>query len=395
VNWVDLAIAVLAAIAAISGARHGLITTLPATAGVLGGTALGLIATPMIMQNFTNNITKIAVWMGLLVLLVALGETLGVWLGRSIRDHVKLGPFASVDYTLGALVQCAVVFVVAWVFALPLTQVPVPGLAAAIKGSVVLGTVNNLMPPEADGLSHEVSNLLSTGVNAATGPFTRTPITEVDPPDAALQNSDIVQAVRPSVVKVRGRAPGCSKGVIGLEGSGFVVSPERVMTNAHVVAGTSDDVVEVGGGQLTAHVVYYDPEVDVAVLAVPGLEAAALPLDQQEYDTGQNAIVLGYPLDGPYTARAARIRQRIKLNGPDIYGTQKVTRDVFTVRSTVKSGNSGGPMIDPRGRVIGMIFGAAVDDQETGFALTAQQVARVVATAPGMVRPVSTGSCAE
>lgn len=391
-NWVDLVVVLLAVIAAISGARHGLITSLPATVGVLGGTVIGLIVTPMIMQNFTSNVTRIAVWMGVLVLLVALGETIGVWLGRSIRQHVRLGPFASVDYTLGALVQCAVVFVVAWVFALPLASVPVPGLSSAIKGSVVLGTVDNLMPAQAGQLPNDVSKLLNTGIQAATGPFTRTPITDVDPPDTALQNSQVVKAVQPSVLKVRGKAPSCSR---ALEGSGFVIAPERVMTNAHVVAGTDDEVVEIGRGQLSAHVVYYDPEVDVAVLAVPGLDATPLRFNQQEYSSGQNAIVLGYPLDGPYTARAARIRQRIQLNGPDIYGTQKVTRDVFTVRSIVQSGNSGGPLIDPDGRVIGVVFGAAVDDKETGFALTTAQVAGVVAKAPGLFHAVSTGSCAE
>jgi S1-C subfamily serine protease len=392
VNWVDLVVVLLAVIAAISGARHGLITTLPATVGVLGGTVIGLVVTPMIMSNFSNNVTRIAVWMGALVLLVALGETLGVWLGRSIRQHVRLGPFAGVDHTLGALVQCAVVFVVAWVFALPLTSVPVPGLAAAIRGSVVLGTVNNLMPAEAEQLPNDVSRLLSSGLLTATGPFTRTPITDVDPPDTALQNSQVVQAVQSSVLKVRGRAPSCSR---ALEGSGFVIAPERVMTNAHVVAGTDDEVVEVGRGQLTAHVVYYDPEADVAVLSVPGLDARPLQFSQQDYTSGQDSIVLGYPLDGPYTARAARVRQRIQLNGPDIYGTQKVTRDVYTIRSIVQSGNSGGPLINPSGQVIGVVFGAAVDDRETGFALTTAEVSRVVQQAPTLFRPVSTGSCAE
>ncbi|GAA3431552.1 MarP family serine protease [Kutzneria kofuensis] len=391
-NWVDLVVVLLAVIAAVSGARHGLITTLPATIGVLGGTVLGLIVTPMIMANFNSNVTRIAVWMGALVLLVALGETLGVWLGRSIRQHVRLGPFTGVDHTLGALVQCAVVFVVAWVFALPLTSVPVPGLASAIRGSVVLGTVNNLMPAEAEQLPNDVSKLLSSGLLTATGPFTRTPITDVDPPDTALNNSQVVKAVQPSVLKVRGRAPSCSR---ALEGSGFVIAPERVMTNAHVVAGTDDEVVEVGRGQLTAHVVYYDPEADVAVLFVPGLDARPLTFSQQDYTSGQDAIVLGYPLDGPYDARAARVRQRIQLNGPDIYGTQKVTRDVYTIRSTVKSGNSGGPLINPSGQVIGVVFGAAVDDPETGFALTTAEVSRVVQQAPTLSRPVSTGSCAE
>jgi S1-C subfamily serine protease len=391
VNWVDLVVVLLAVIAAVSGARHGLITTLPATIGVLGGTVLGLIVTPMIMANFSSNVTRIAVWMGALVLLVALGETLGVWLGRSIRQHVRLGPFTGVDHTLGAMVQCAVVFVVAWVFALPLTSVPVPGLASAIRGSVVLGTVNNLMPAEAEQLPNDVSRLLSSGLLTATGPFTRTPITDVDPPDTALQNSQVVQAVQSSVLKVRGRAPSCSR---ALEGSGFVIGPQRVMTNAHVVAGTDDESVEIGGGQLTAHVVYYDPEADVAVLSVPGLEARPLQFSQQDYTSGQDAIVLGYPLDGPFKATAARIRDQIDLRGLDIYNSQTVVRDVYTIRAVVRSGNSGGPLLAPDGTVYGIVFGAAQDDPETGFVLTAQQVEPLVAKAPRLSSEVSTGSCA-
>ena len=391
-NWVDLVVIVLAMAAAISGARYGLITTVPATLGVLGGTALGLAVIPMILSNFTGPVTRIVVWMGALVFLVAMGETLGVWLGRGIRQRVRLGPFETVDHVLGSVAQCIVVFIVAWVFALPLTSVPISGLASAIRGSVVLGTVNNLMPSQAAQLPAEVNRLLSAGLLNATGPFTRTPITDVDPPDATLADSQVVRSVQPAVLKVRGKAPSCSR---LLEGSGFVIGPERVITNAHVIAGTDDDVVEVGKGQLNAHVVYYDPEIDIAVLAVPGLTVQPLALDQRETSSGQDAIVLGYPLDGPYTAKAARIRQRIQLTGPDIYGAQKVTRDVFTLRSMVKSGNSGGPLIDPSGRVIGLIFGAAVDDPETGFALTASQIAPVVQTAPNLYHTVSTGNCAE
>ena len=391
-NWVDLLVILLAVLAAISGARYGLITTVPAILGVLGGAILGLAVIPGILSNFNSPVTRIAVWMGALVLLVALGETFGVWLGRSIRQRIHLGWFIRIDQVLGAIVQCVVVFVVAWIFALPLTSVPVQGLASAIRGSTVLGAVDSLMPTPTKQLPAEVSRLLSAGLLNATGPFTRTPITDVDPPDAALQNSPVVHTVQSSVLKVRGRAPSCSR---ALEGSGFVVAPERVITNAHVVAGTTEDAVEVGTTQLTAHVVYYDPEVDIAVLAVPGLTSNSLSLDQQETSSGQDSIVLGYPLDGPYTARAARIRQRITLTGSDIYGSQKVTRDVFTLRTTVKSGNSGGPLIDPQGRVIGLIFGAAVDDADTGFALTAAQIAPVVQEASGLSQDVSTGNCAE
>jgi S1-C subfamily serine protease len=160
------------------------------------------------------------------------------------------------------------------------------------------------------------------------------------------------------------------------------------------VAGTSEVTVETDDGPFDARVVHYDPDTDVAVLAVPGLPAAPLRFAGQPATSGQDGIVLGYPLDGPYTASPARVRDKINLTGPDIYDASTVTREVFTLRALVRSGNSGGPLVDTQGRVIGVIFGAAVDESETGFALTANEVNDEVRAARGMSRAVGTGNCA-
>ena len=172
------------------------------------------------------------------------------------------------------------------------------------------------------------------------------------------------------------------------------------MTNAHVVAGTDATVVEVTGKrgrttEMNARVVYYDPKVDVAVLRVPGLTVKPLSFAPEPEKSGDDAIVLGYPMDGPFTVTPGRIRQEINLKGPDIYDSGEVTRDVYTVRATVRSGNSGGPMIDTQGRVTGVVFGAALDDPETGFVLTVDQVSDAVQSAPRRTAAVSTGPCAE
>jgi S1-C subfamily serine protease len=297
-----------------------------------------------------------------------------------------------VDNALGALLQGTVVLVLAWVIAL-LTQVSgLPQLASAISGSTVLGAVNNAMPAEAKGIPKQLGKILdSSGFPSVVEPFTQTPLANVPPPDPRLQASPVVQQVHQSVLKVRGQASSCQR---VLEGSGFVISPHRVVTNAHVVAGTDKVYVEVGNGQLDATVVSYDPETDIAVLAVPGLSAAPLPFASSGATMGEDAIVLGYPLDGPYTAASARVRDRINLRGPDIYDARTVVRDVYTVRATVKSGNSGGPLIDSAGKVLGVVFGAAVDNPDTGFVLTDKQIAPQVAAAPSLTQPVSTGRCA-
>ncbi len=210
------------------------------------------------------------------------------------------------------------------------------------------------------------------------------------PPDPALASSAIVAKVKPSILKVTGNAPSCQKAI---EGSSFVYSPQHVMTNAHVVAGVPNPSVEVNGRQLAATTVLFDPKRDVAVLYVPGLQAAALPFDSKTAGSGDPAIVIGYPENGPFTPVAARIRDRINARGVDIYSQSTVTREIYGVRSQVLPGNSGGPLISPTGQVLGVVFAAATDDSQTGYALTAQEVASDAMAARAATARVSTGGC--
>ncbi|MFY0408769.1 trypsin-like peptidase domain-containing protein, partial [Solicola sp. PLA-1-18] len=173
----------------------------------------------------------------------------------------------------------------------------------------------------------------------------------------------------------------------------FVYAPDRIMTNAHVVAGVDNPFVAVGDRRLQAETVVYDPELDVAVLAVSGLDLPALEFDTSG-ERGASAAVLGYPENGPFDARAARIRAEQRLRSPDIYNTDAVTRQVFSIRSLVRSGNSGGPLVSDAGDVYGVIFAASVSDSSTGYALTADQVADNAARGRDATQEVSTGACA-
>jgi S1-C subfamily serine protease len=389
-NWVDVLVLLLAVLAAVSGAFQGVIIALPSLVGVILGAIAGIQLAPLVVELFTNPAAKVAFAVATVVFLVAIGETLGVWTGRKLRQKINPEKLSGIDKTLGAIVQAAVVFVIAWMIATPLTAVP--GLAKPIKNSVVLGGVNDAMPEAARSLPTDLRKLLDeSGFVSFLDPFQKAPSADIGPPDTALQKSGIVSELRSSVVKIRGNATSCSR---SLEGSGFVVAPQRVMTNAHVVAGTDEVAIETAGGRLPARVVYFNPDVDIAVLAVPRLQAKPLPLSDVDARAGDSAIVLGYPLDGPYTATPARLRSRINLRGPDIYESKTVQRDVFTVRAAIRSGNSGGPMIDPAGNVIGLVFGAAVEDPDTGFTLTANQVRSEAEAAPAQSSEVGTGPCA-
>ena len=203
-------------------------------------------------------------------------------------------------------------------------------------------------------------------------------------------NNPVVAATESSVVNVGAVAPSCQK---LLDGSGFVVSDHTVMSNAHVVAGSNSVTVQdTDGNSYDATVVSYDPAVDIAILDVPGLPAPPLAFANAPAATGTDALVMGFPDASSFEATPARIREVINLNGPDIYRTTTVTRQVYTIRGTVRQGDSGGPVVDLNGQVLGVVFGAAVDDAETGFALTANEVSGELQNI-GNTTAATTGSC--
>jgi S1-C subfamily serine protease len=254
----------------------------------------------------------------------------------------------------------------------------------------VITEVDTVAPSWLRSVPNRLSALWETaGLHDVLKPFGPTQVAEIDPPDASLATSPVVNQTRSSVVKVRGVAQSCQK---VLEGTGFVVAPNRVMSNAHVVAGSDSVTIEVDGQEYDAGVVSYDPDADISILDVPDLPSAPLQFVDDEAAPGTDGIVLGYPGGGDFTATPARVREVIKLNGPDIYRSTTVTREVYTIRGSVKQGNSGGPMINRQGKVLGVVFGAAVDDVDTGFVLTAQEVARQMARV-GNVERVPTGTC--
>jgi uncharacterized membrane protein required for colicin V production len=391
-QWLDIAVMAVAFIAAISGWRSGALGSVLSFVGVLLGAIAGVLLAPHIVSQIAAPRAKLFAALFLILALVVVGEVAGVVLGRAVRGAIRNPTIRTVDSLIGVGVQLVVVLTAAWLLATPLTQSKdQPELASAVRGSRVLAEVNEVAPPWLKTVPKRLSALLNTsGLPAVLEPFSRTPVIPVASPDPALASNPVVNSVAPSVVKVRSLAPSCQK---VLEGSGFVVAPNRVMTNAHVVAGSNSVQVYTRGNPFDATVVSYDPAVDIAILAVPNLPPAPLTFAQAEAKTGANVVVLGYPGGGNFTATPARIREAIKLSGPDIYrDPAPVTRDVYTIRADVEQGNSGGPLIDLNGNVLGVVFGAAVDDPDTGFVLTADEVAgqldRIGATAQ-----VGTGAC--
>ena len=217
------------------------------------------------------------------------------------------------------------------------------------------------------------------------------PIASVDAPDPAVAADPDVQRALASVIHVRAESRSCDRAQVG---SGWVVSPGRVATNAHVVAGSDRVRVSVGGTgrERTARVVAFDPRRDVAVLEVLGLEAPAMPLGPP-LDQGDTAVVAGFPGDDGLWVGGARVRDVLTAQGADIYGNPGVVREVYSLRAQVRRGSSGGPVLDPSGAVVGMVFATSLDDPDTGYALTLDEIGAVLAQGSVTSAPVATGQC--
>ncbi|QEN16361.1 acid resistance serine protease MarP [Mycolicibacterium sp. ELW1] len=389
-QWLDIAVVAVALVAAVSGWRSGALGSLMSFVGVILGAIAGVMLAPHIVSHISSPRAKLFAALFLILALVVVGEVAGVVLGRAVRGAIRNRAVRTVDSVIGVAVQLLVVMVAAWLLASPLTSSDQPNLAAATRGSKVLAEVDKYAPEWLKAVPKRMSALLRTsGLPDVLQPFGRTPIQAVDAPDASLADSLVVGNARASVVKIRGVAPGCQK---VLEGTGFVIAPNRVMSNAHVVAGSESVTVEAEGQTYDATVVSYDPNEDISILDVPNLPQRPLVFADQPAKSGTDAVVLGYPGGGEFAATPARVRETIELNGPDIYRTTTVNREVYTIRGTVRQGNSGGPMINRAGQVLGVVFGAAVDDNDTGFVLTANEVSRQLAKI-GNTAKVPTGAC--
>lgn len=388
----DIVLVVIAILFAINGYRQGFVVGLLSFVGFIGGALLGLQLAPLVAERVSDQLWRLVLALVIVFLVASAGQALAVILGSALRDKLRNRGARAVDSVAGAGLSVIAVLLVGWMVTVPLARAPFPGLSYQVRHSAIIPAVNGVVPAPVRELYMNFADIIDSGeFPDIFDPLTPTKVPTVSAPNAALAKSPVVLNSWESVVKVVGDAPSCGK---QLEGSSFVISPRHVLTNAHVVAGVTDNlhVIDKQGNRLDAVVVHFDPERDLAVLYVPDLTAKPLTFDKSA-SNGADAIVLGYPADGGYTATPARIRDNRSLYGPDIYKQQRVTRDIYSLRAQVIGGNSGGPLMSTNGQVYGVVFAASLDDADTGFALTADEVAPVVAAAATRTSPVSTSTC--
>lgn len=389
VDWVLIGAVIVFALA---GWRRGFVAGLLSFVGFLGGGLLAAFVLPEIVDLMIGPqwLRAVAVVVGVLISAL-IGQFALSMLGDRLRHRMTWRPVRFVDNAAGAALNVLALAVVVWIIASAVAFLPMSLVSQQVTESRVLVALDSLVPPPARNAFGDLRDLVGStsvprifsGFAAANGP-------EVDPPDPASVTAEVDDA-RESVVQVSGETPECRSAVTG---SGFVVAPGRVVTNAHVVAGVDGPVVRVrlSDPGLEATVVYFDPVADIAVLDAPGLLAEPLPLTAETAETGDPAVIAGFPESGPFRAEPARVRTTVTAVGDDIYGSAGVEREVYVVRGTVLPGNSGGPLLRPDGAVLGLVFGADDEAESVGYALTADEIREALSSVRGS-GPVDTGSC--
>ncbi|WP_055586268.1 MarP family serine protease [Streptacidiphilus griseoplanus] len=392
-NVLDVLLIVAAVCFAWSGYRQGFVVGILSVAGFLGGGLVAVQLLPLVLRHVSPGTASSVVAVVVVIVLASIGQAVTTHYGWQLRGRIGRGRGQVVDAAGGSMVNVLAMLLVAWLIGSSLAGTSMPTISKEVRTSRVLGGVQEALPGSAPNWFSDFSSVLArNGFPQVFNPFENEPITEVQPPDPALAGSAAVAEARQSIVKVVGTASSCSK---TLEGTGFVFAPGRVMTNAHVVGGVNEPTVQLGGaGRLyDATVVLYDWQRDIAVLDVPRLTAPALHFAGQA-GTSASAIVAGFPENGSFNVQPARLRGRIQANGPDIYHRGQVVRDVYSVRSLVRQGNSGGPLLTPEGQVYGVVFAKSLDSPDTGYALTAAEVLPDVRQGAAATARVDTQGCA-
>jgi S1-C subfamily serine protease len=392
VNGLDILVLISAVSFAYSGYRQGFVVGVLAFAGFLAGGIGGLLVAPALVSGLDPGLGQTVLAIAVVLLGAAVGQACLAWLGSLVRDRLTWRPARVVDAGMGALVSVVAMLVVTWFLASALRPGPVPAISRQISDSRVITAMDDVVPDTAHTFFSSFRRVLDdNGLPTVFGGLDPERIRPVDPPSTDITSTRAVREAGTSVVKVVGTAQDCGR---RLDGTGFVVSDQHVMTNSHVVAGVDRPQVQIGGTGRTydTKVVLYDPERDLAVLYAPDLRAEPLVLDGTA-EHGDEAVVAGFPGGGSYRLEAARVRDTINARGPDIYQRTTVTREVFSLFATVEPGNSGGPLLSLAGDVYGVVFAKSLDDQDTGYALTVDELRPVARAGRDRTAEVGTEAC--
>lgn len=384
---VDLLLAVLLLAAFVGGASRGLLNTLGGLLGLVVGGAAAFWLVPVV-----NDALPSSGWRGPVVILVALllpllGASIGSSAGRALRRGVDRTPLRPLERLLGGVVNVLVAAVAASFVGSAIAATGAPVIAPAVASSALLRTIDRLTPaPVSRSLAALREVVIDQGLPQVDDLF---PGLTPSVPDVDLADPALTKAAH-SVARIAGTAYACGTSSTG---SGFVVAPDRVVTNAHVVAGVDKPVVELPGkAARQGRVVYFDPDDDLALIAVDDLGADPLPI-APTLAPDTVAVVQGYPYGGPLTSGGAKVLAVQTAPMPNVYGTGTTDREIYALAAKVRPGNSGGPLLTTDGQAAGIVFARSEKEPDLGFAMTTAELMPVVAQASALDATVSSGGC--
>lgn len=393
----DAVLLVVLLLQAIAGWQRGFLASVLGVVGLIAGGWIAIWGLPQLMAptaTFQDNAMARSIVMLVGVFLLAtLGYGLLSDLGRRIMAGRRGGLLGRTDSLFGSLLSAAMAAVLLGLASLALYPVAPASWRGLMDESRVVSTLSDSTPPAVVELAaRATSELYDAGFPRVFGDPGSEPDLPADAPDGTIADSAAIRAAASGIVKVNSSMLSCNAAGTG---SGWIVAPQRVVTNAHVVAGSDAVTVQVGGSgaRLRAEVVAFDPDLDLAILAVPRLRAQALDRGGA-LSPGDSAVVAGFPRGGPYRAEPARVRGTLTATGTDIYDQQPVQRDIYSIYARVIPGNSGGPLLDADGRVAGTVFARSANSVDTGFVITDAGSRQLLDRAPGLTAAVETGACA-
>jgi S1-C subfamily serine protease len=378
VNWLDALLLALLVVAVFRGWRAGFARQALSVGFFLAGLVLGAVLAPWAVVVTAVTLVVCALTVG------TLGEVLGTALGAGLR-RLHLG---GLDALLGAGFGLAGTVVLIWLAAGMLGSASLGGLGPAIHDSTVISAVQDRLPASPPIIARIGRFLDPLGFPRVFAGLEPTPPPKVDGPPTATVEAALL-AAEDSTVRVEGN--GCGG---RLTGSGFVAAPGLVVTNAHVIAGTEGITVTVGGERHRAVPLTFDPDSDIAVLAVEDLDAPALALATETLPRGTGGAILGYPGGGQLIATGGAVLDATVARGRDIYNRDLTTRSIYVLQGRVRPGSSGGPFVLADGRVAGVVFARSLTDSGVAYALTADELLDDMARAETSRAAVSTGPCA-
>lgn len=384
----DIFIILFSISALFRGREIGFVRQALSTIGFFGGLFIGAALEPRTVAFFSSaeakSIVTLVTTLGSALIFLIIGEYIGI----AIKHKVMLNRLNKLDNGFGAGLGVVTLLVAIWLSASIINSLPFPGIKAEISKSRLVAVLDNRLP-SAPNIISDLGRLINPNgfPQVFIGGEPRSDANRPLPDLGSLQSA--VNATKTSVVKLEGQ--GCG-GVV--DGSGFVIAPGLVGTNAHVIAGIKKPYVQDSAGTHSATPIYFDPKLDFAIVRVANLAGAPLVLSSDRIANGTPAVVLGFPGGGSFRADPAVVLDQFLASGRDIYGKGSTIRAVYEVQADIIPGNSGGPLVAQNSQVIGVVFAESTTQKNVGYVLTAPQIKQALQTAVKRNTTTSTGTCA-